>query len=170
MSDLIEVFLRQDIKTLGNRGEVVKVKKGYARNYLFPQRLAVLYNKKNVLEFEQEKKRLAHAGTKLISNFKELVGQIETASCTIEVKANDEGILFGSVSPQMVIDSLAKENITGIKEEMIILETPIKELGVYRIKINLYPEISATCRLWVVEESDSQGKTLSTHQSDHSDS
>ncbi|MFH1230799.1 MAG: 50S ribosomal protein L9 [Planctomycetota bacterium] len=170
MSALIEVFLRQDIKTLGNRGEVVKVRKGYARNYLFPQRLAVLYTKKNLLEFEHEKKRLVHAGTKLIGNFKELASQIEKASCTIEVKANDEGVLFGSVSPQMVIDSLDKENITGIKEEMISLETPIKELGVYRIKINLYPEISAICRLWIVEESDPKEKALDTHHSDHSDS
>jgi large subunit ribosomal protein L9 len=169
MSDLIEVFLRQDIKTLGNRGEIIKVRKGYARNYLFPQKLAVLHTKKNMAEFEHEKKRLVHAGTKLVGNFKELAGQIENASCTIEVKANEEGILFGSVSPQMIIDSLAKENITGIKEEMINLEIPIKELGVYRIKINLYTEISATCRLWIVEESDTKGKALGAHHSEHSD-
>lgn len=154
MSAVIEVLLRKDIKTLGNRGEVVKVRKGYARNYLFPQKLAFLPTKENLLELDREKKRLVRSEVETVSNLKELSLKIENASCTIEVKANEEGILFGSVSPQVIIAALAKENIIGIKEEMIKLETPIKELGVYRIKIELHPEISATCRLWVVEEAE----------------
>lgn len=156
MSAVIEVLLRKDVKTLGNRGEVVKVRKGYARNYLFPQKLAFLSTKENLLELEREKKRLVRSEVEMVSNLKELAVKIENASCTIEVKANEEGVLFGSVSPQVIIDALAKENITGIKDEMIKMETPIKELGVYRIKIEPHPEISATCRLWVVEEAEAK--------------
>lgn len=159
MSAVIEVLLRKDIKTLGNRGEVVKVKKGYARNYLFPQKLALLPTKEGLMELEREKKRLVRSEVEMVSNLKELAVKIENASSTIEVKANEEGVLFGSVSPQMIIDALAKEDITDIKEEMIKLETPIKELGVYRVKIELHPEISATCRLWVVEEAEPKEKT-----------
>ena len=154
MSNVIEVLLKQDIKTLGNRGEVVKVSKGYARNYLFPQKLALLPTKEGLLELEREKKRSVRSEVEMVSNLKELSSKIESASCTIEVKANEEGILFGSVAPQVIIDALTKENVVGIKEEMIKLETPIKELGVYRVKIELNPEISATCRLWVVEEAE----------------
>lgn len=159
MSNVIEVLLKKDIKTLGNRGEVVKVSKGYARNYLFPQKLALLPTRDGLLELEREKKRLVRSEVETVSNLKELSSKIESASCTIEVKANEEGILFGSVSPQVIIDALAKENVVGIKEEMIKMETPIKELGVYRVKIELHPEISATCRLWVVEESEPKTKS-----------
>ena len=159
MSNVIEVLLKKDIKTLGNRGEVVKVSKGYARNYLFPQKLALLPTKEGLLELEREKKRLVRSEVEMVSNLKELSSKIESASCTIEVKANEEGILFGSVSPQVIIDALAKENVIGIKEEMIKMETPTKELGVYRVKIELHPEISATCRLWVVEESEPKTKS-----------
>jgi large subunit ribosomal protein L9 len=154
MGSTIEVLLRDDVKILGKRGDIVKVRKGYARNYLFPQRLAMLPTKENLLELEVEKKRRARAEVKLINNYKELANRIENASCSIEVKSNNEGVLFGSVSASMVIDALAKENITGIKEEMINIEPPIKELGVYRIKINFHPDISATCRVWVVDESE----------------
>ncbi|HLD36134.1 MAG TPA: 50S ribosomal protein L9 [Planctomycetota bacterium] len=160
MSNVIEVLLKRDIKTLGIRGEVVKVSKGYARNYLFPQKLALLPTKEGLLELEREKKRLARSEVEMASNLKELALKIENASCTIEVKANEEGVLFGSVSPQIIIDALAKENVVGIKEEMIKLETPIKELGVYRIKIELHPEISSTCRLWVVEEAEPKTKSV----------
>jgi len=158
MSNVIEVLLKKDIKTLGSRGDVVKVRKGYARNYLFPQKLALLPTKEGLMELEREKKRLARSEVEMVSNLHELSAKIENASCTIEVKANEEGILFGSVSPQVIIDALAKENVIGVKEEMIILDTPIKELGVYRVKIELHPEISTTCRLWVVEESEPKAK------------
>jgi len=154
MSSQIEVLLKKDIKTLGTRGEVVKVSKGYARNYLFPQKLALLPTKEGLLELEREKKRMVRSEVAMASNLKDVGLKIENASCTIEVKANEEGILFGSVSPQSIIDALAKENISGIKEEMIKIETPIKELGVYRVKIELNSEISAICRLWVVEEAE----------------
>lgn len=161
MSSRLEVLLKKDIKTLGNRGEIVRVSKGYARNYLFPRKLALLPTKEGLLELEREKKRLARSEVEIVSNLKDLSSKIENASCTIEVKANEEGVLFGSVSPQVIIDALAKENVIGIKEEMIKLETPIKELGVYRIKIELHSDISATCRLWVVEEAEPKTKSTS---------
>jgi large subunit ribosomal protein L9 len=158
MSSQIEVLLKKDIKTLGARGEVVKVSKGYARNYLFPQELALLPTKEGLMELEREKKRLVKSEAEIVTNLKELAAKIESASCTIEVKANEEGVLFGSVSPQVIIDALAKENLSGITEEMIKLDVPIKELGVYRVKIELNPDISATCRLWVVEEAEPKTK------------
>lgn len=158
MSNQIEVLLKKDIKKLGARGEVVKVSKGYARNYLFPQKLALQPTKDGLMELEREKKRLARSEAEMANNYKDLALKIEAASCTIEVKANEEGVLFGSVSPQLVIDALAKENIVGITEEMVKMDTPIKELGVYRVTIELSPDTSAVCRLWVVEEAEPKAK------------
>jgi large subunit ribosomal protein L9 len=165
----IEILLREDVKTLGNRGEIVKVTKGYARNYLFPHKLAILPTKENLLELEREKRRKSRIQENMVANFTELVPKIENASCTIEVKANEEGILFGSITPQMIIDALARENISGIKEAMIVLNTPIKELGVYRIQINLYQNISTICRLWIVEESEPKSEGISEDKLDKTD-
>ncbi|MFH1226299.1 MAG: 50S ribosomal protein L9 [Planctomycetota bacterium] len=148
----MEILLWQDIDRLGKRGSLVNVSDGYARNYLFPRRLASLPTKENVREMENEKKRFVRTQEKSKIKTSEIAGQIEQASCTIEVKANEEGVLFGSVSPQLIVDALTREGITGVSPQMIELETPIKELGVYRATIKLSDGISATCRLWVVEE------------------
>ncbi|MFA5794986.1 MAG: 50S ribosomal protein L9 [Candidatus Brocadiia bacterium] len=148
----MEVLLWQDINRLGKRGSVVNVSDGYAHNYLFPRRLASLPSKENVREMENEKKRFVRTQEDAKVKTGEIAGQIEQASCTIEVKANEEGGLFGSVSPQLIVDALIHEGITGVTPQMIELETPIKELGVYRAKVNLCEGVSAVCRLWVVEE------------------
>lgn len=149
---MIEILLWQDIKKLGKRGEVVKVADGYARNYLFPKRLASLSTQHNMRELEHEKKRFIKREEKLKLNLKQLAERIEKTSCTIEMRANEEGGLFGSVSSQMIVDALQQEEITGLDPKMIELESPIKELGVYRVIVKLHQEVAVHCRLWVVEE------------------
>lgn len=148
----MEVLLWQDIDRLGKRGAVIKVSDGYARNYLFPRKLASLPTNENRREMDNEKKRFIKNQEAAKVKLTELVKQIEQASCMIEVKANEEGGLFGSVSPQLIVDALAKEGITGVTPQMIELESPIKELGVYRAKVKLDENLITTCRLWVVEE------------------
>lgn len=154
----MEVLLWQDINRLGKRGVVINVSDGYARNYLFPRKLASLPTKENRREMENEKKRFVKTQEAAKVKLNELIKQIEQASCMIEVKANEEGGLFGSVSPQLIVDALAKEGINGVTPQMVELEAPIKELGVYRAKIKLDENLTTTCRLWVVEEHLSDNK------------
>lgn len=150
---MIEVLLWQDIPKLGKRESLVKVSEGYARNYLFPRKLATIATKENLKQLENYKKRALREEEKVKLTLQQLASEIEKASCTLEVKVNEEGILYGSVTPQMIIDALHKQGWKQIKAEMVELETPIKELGVYRAKVKLHQEIIANCRLWVVEES-----------------
>lgn len=150
---MIEVLLWQDVPKLGRRDSVLKVSDGYARNFLFPRKLATLATKENLKQLENYKKRALREEEKIKLSLKQLSEEIEKSSCTLEVKANEEGILYGSVTPQMITDILHKQGWKQIKPEMVELETPIKELGVYRAKITLHPEIISNCRLWVVEES-----------------
>ncbi|MCK5578595.1 MAG: 50S ribosomal protein L9 [Planctomycetes bacterium] len=156
-----EVLLWRDIDKLGKRGEVVRVADGYARNYLFPHRLASLPTPQNLKELEYEKKRQSKKAEKLKTGVKDLATQIEKTSCTIEVKANEDGTLFGAVSPQLIIDALKQEGAVGIEPGMIELEMPIKELGVYRVTVRLHSEVSATCGFWVGEESEDAKKEKS---------
>lgn len=150
---MIEILLWQDVPKLGKRESVVKVSDGYARNYLFPHKLATMATKENLKQLENYKKRALREEEKVKLTFQQLAGEIEKTSCTLEVKANEEGILYGSVTPQMITDALHKQGWKQIKAEMVELETPVKELGVYRAKVKLHQEIVANCRLWVVEES-----------------
>lgn len=152
----MEVLLWQDIDRVGKRGGVISVSRGYARNYLFPRKLASTPTDANRRRMEDEKKRIVRSQEQVLVKLSELAKKIEQSSYMIEVKANTEGGLFGSITPQVIIDTLAKDGAGGLKPEMIQLESPIKELGVYRVKINLGPDNIATCRLWVVEEHVSQ--------------
>lgn len=151
---MIEILLWQDIKNLGKRGEVVKVKDGYARNYLFPRKLASLPTPTNFKELAYEEKRLIRRQAQEKLAAQDLAKLIEKSSYILEVRANQQGVLFGSVTPQLIAETLTKEGVKDIKPEMIELEKPIKELGVYQVKIKLHPEIVAECRLWVVEASE----------------
>lgn len=149
----MEVLLWESVKKLGKRGDVIKVSPGYARNYLFPQKLASLPTKHNVKELEYKKRRGFKQEEKTKSNLKQLAENIEKNSCTVEAKANEDGVLFGAINPQMIINALKREGISEVTPQMIEIDTPIKELGVYRVNIKLHQEIIVSCRVWVVEES-----------------
>ncbi len=149
----MRILLWQDSKNLGKRGEVVEVKRGYAQNYLFPQRLASLPTPANRKLMETEKIRLAQQDEKGKQVLKALAQKIEHITCTIEARANKDGTLFGSITPQIIIEALQREGVTGLDPKTVVVETPIKELGVYRVLFNLHPEITTYGRFWVVEES-----------------
>jgi large subunit ribosomal protein L9 len=156
---MLEVLLWEDVPKLGKRGTIVKVSEGYARNFLLPRKLASPSNKETIKQLENYKKRMQKEEEKRAQVFKKLAGEIENTSCTLEVKANEEGVLYGSITNQMIADVMNKEGWTKITPEMIELEAPIKELGVYRPTVTLYPGVKANFRLWIVEESLDEKKT-----------
>lgn len=148
----MKVLLWKDIDKLGKRGDEVDVANGYARNYLFPRKIASMNTEASKRALEKEKKQLIKQEAEFKSNLKQIAQKIEQSSCTIEVRANEDGVLFGSVTPELILESLAKEGVSGLKPQMVEIKDPIKELGVYRVQLNLSAEVTATCRLWVVEE------------------
>lgn len=147
----MKVLLRKDVEGLGKRGDMVQVREGYARNYLLPQRLATAPSAHATRELEAEKRRAEKLREVELADMRSLAQRVEDSSCTLEVRANEEGVLFGSVSAQMIAAALEKEGLT-VEPKAITLEAPIKELGVYTVPIRLEDGIEAACRFWVVEE------------------
>jgi large subunit ribosomal protein L9 len=145
----MELLLKKDIEKLGRRGEVVKVSNGYARNYLIPKGLGVKVSEQNVQLLEVERKRMEKEEKQRVAGLKEFAEKLETYSCTIPVQANEEGHLFGSVTTQMIAEAMAQDGM-AIEERHILLEDPIKELGVYSVPVRISDDIQSEFKLWVV--------------------
>jgi len=147
----MKVILTQDTPNLGVLGDVVNVKRGYVRNFLIPKGIAVEFNSNSVKVIEEKKKKNAQ----LLKNKKEdaavLAQKLTGVSFTIAVKVIEEDRLFGSVSAEMIQKALEAESVFVDKKD-INLEEPIKKLGIYQVPVKLHPEITATCKIWVVKE------------------
>ena len=148
----MKVLLWRKMEKLGNRGDVVDVKDGYARNYLFPYKYASPTNVRYVKELEIEKKRLVKVELREKDDAMKLIEVFEKTACTLEVPASKEGSLYGSVTPEMVAAALKKEGVE-IAPKMLTIKDHIKELGVYPVTAKLHPEVSVDFRIWVVEGS-----------------
>jgi len=148
---MIEVILREDIKTLGRAGEMVRVKPGYARNYLLPQGLAYEATEGN-------KKRIA-AETRVRSaknqaervEAERFAATLNEVTLTLSGKAGEEGKLFGSITSQDIADALARQGYT-VDRRRIELEHPIKSTGAHTVAVRLHPEVNAELRVSVVAD------------------
>ena len=147
----MKVILINDVEKLGKMGDLLDVKEGYARNYLFPKNLAIKETKEGLKAFEERKKRRAKEIEKEKTKFEELSNKINSASFTIQAVAGDEDKLFGSVTTDDIAVALSAENIQIDKKQVHIKE-PIKKLGVYQVEIKLHPEVTATAKIWVVKK------------------
>jgi len=147
----MELLLKQSVEFLGRTGDVVKVKSGYARNYLLPRGLAVMVTKSNVAEIERARAAALAEEQGRIADLRELATKLAEASVTIEGRANDEGHLFGSVSAAQVASSLREKGFV-IEDRVVRLEQPIKEIGVYDVAIHLHPTVDTTVKVWVVQQ------------------
>ena len=148
---MIEVILREDIKTLGKAGEMVRVKPGYARNYLLPHGLAFEATEGNKKRIEAETKARGVRSAAEKTEAETAAGRLSAVSLTIAGKAGEEGKLFGSVTAQDVADALAREGHT-IDRRRIELDHPIKSLGEHIVSVRLHPEVHAEVRVSVVPE------------------
>lgn len=145
----IEILLWQDVPAVGKRGDVVRVSEGYARNYLFPTRLAVRPTPGNRKLFEREKARLARRDVVRRDQAGELAAAIERTSVTIEVNATPEGQLYGSVDARAIADAFRKAGVP-VAPDMVRLAEPIKKLDVYAVPIRPFGDVTATGKVWVV--------------------
>lgn len=147
----MKVILIEDVKSIGSMGDIVDVKDGFARNFLFPKRLGRLANDSNLKIIEVIKKKKILAAAKEKKEAEDLKSKISTLSLTITVEAGDDDKLFGSVTSQDVAEAFKQEELL-IDKKNIILEEHIKKLGVYQIPVKLHPEVSAEVKVWVVKK------------------
>ena len=147
----MKVILRRNFDQLGKVGDVVAVKDGYARNYLLPRQIAYQATKGNILALEEEKKQILKKEAKELDLSQKLANEIEKISITIPVKVGEEDKIFGTVTNQMIADSM-KEKGYDIDKRKIEITEPIKSLGIYSVTIKLHPSISAIVKTWVVRE------------------
>ncbi len=147
----MEVILREDIDKLGSRGEVVKVKPGYARNFLLPQRKAVAANESNKKIVEQERQAHLRKEAKLQSDASDLAKLMANVSVTIAQKAGENDQLFGSVTAADIAVALEKQGYQ-IERRKIALDEPIKTLGDFNVAVKLHKEVTVEIPVHVVKE------------------
>jgi len=147
----MQVLLREDVGRLGKRGQVVNVAEGYARNYLLPRKLAVIPSEQNLKALEAEHRRAEKKVELERTSLRELAGRLEGTSCTLTAKAGEGGHLFGSVGSAQIAEALRADGF-AVTDEMVVLEAPIRELGVYPVELRLDAEVRCATRVWVVAD------------------
>ncbi|NOX88942.1 MAG: 50S ribosomal protein L9 [Calditrichaeota bacterium] len=147
----MEIILRQDYEGLGKTGDIVKVKDGYARNYLIPKGIAYIASKENRKRLENDLKVRSWRQEKEKRIAEEFAKKLESVSCTIPVQVGEEDKLFGSVTSQNIADALSAQGFE-VDRRKIQLDEPIKSLGIYSVPIKLHPEVQAMVKVWVVKE------------------
>jgi large subunit ribosomal protein L9 len=147
----LKVVLRQTFEQLGQLGDVIEVKEGYARNYLFPRKIAYPATAGYLKTLEEEKKQLARRQQKELRTAEKLGADLEKVSLTIPMKVGEEDKLFGAVTPQMIAEHLAEKGFE-VDKRKIELGDQIKTLGVYSVDVRLHSNVTAKVKVWVVKE------------------
>jgi len=143
--------LRQDYQGLGEAGTVLNVKDGFARNFLIPQGVAFMATSQNHKRFENDQKQRSWKKEKEKHQAEELAKKLENISCTISVQVGEEDKLFGSVTSQNIADALKAQGI-DVDKRKVLLDEPIKSLGIYSVDIKLHEAVKAAVKVWVVKE------------------
>ncbi|MBM3244981.1 MAG: 50S ribosomal protein L9 [Candidatus Omnitrophica bacterium] len=146
----MEVILNKDVDRIGKAGQVIKVKDGYARNFLIPNNLAIPVNSVNLKKLEEEKKAKLQQLEKSRKEAEELKTKLNGLSLTLPV-LTEEDKLYGSISPVDLSNALKEEGLE-IDKNKIVIEEPIKALGIYEIPVKLHPEITAKLKVWIVKK------------------
>lgn len=145
----MHVLLTQKVSTLGGPGDLVKVRPGFARNYLLPQGLATFATPHNLRIVERNRERLRQLEDARRAELRSLAAQMGQRSITIEANANPEGHLYGSVNADQIAEALRVDKFP-IDSEMVRIEGPLKETGMYTIQIALGQDVTTEVKLWVV--------------------
>ncbi|MCF8011450.1 MAG: 50S ribosomal protein L9 [Clostridiales bacterium] len=148
----MKVILLDEVKKLGQKGDVVNVADGYARNYLMPKGLASEATKDKINELEYEKEIEAEKRAKEEEQARELAEKIENIKVTLSVKVGEAGKLFGAVSNKDIADVLNKKHNLGLDKKKIVLKDPIKALGDYNLTVKLHPNVQANLNVQILKE------------------
>lgn len=143
-----KVLLWQTVDKLGKRGDQVSVSDGYARNYLYPRKLATPATEGAAREFKAAARKAEKHEKDIKRQYSDLASQIGNTHITIEMLANNEGVLFGSVTPSTVAEGLKRAGLE-VNGKYILIETPIKRLGEYTVLVRFHPEVQSRMKITI---------------------
>ena len=147
----MQIILLESLNKLGKAGDIVVVKDGYANNFLIPEKKAIIANKKNKDELEGRMAEINANNKKKIEDAKTIKSKIDGTSIEINIEANDEGILYGSITQKQIAEAFNSKGIE-IKSDMVALN-PIKSLGEFEIKIKHYEEVESQIKVLIIRKS-----------------
>ena len=148
----MEVILLEKVENLGNLGDLVKVKPGYARNYLLPKGKAKRATPENIAEFEARRAELERLAAEALAAAQNRKAQLEGLEVTIPVKAGEEGRLFGSIGTADIAEAITKAGVEVKRQEVRMPEGPIRVIGEYEITLHLHSAVDAVVKVNVVNE------------------
>lgn len=146
----MQVILKEDIAHLGQMGELVSVKRGFGRNYLLPKGLAVEATQRNVKKLDHERRLIDGRKEKLLAEARTIAERLRDISITISKNTTEEDRLYGSVTNREIADALSAEGIT-LDRRKIIIDDPIRSLGVFKVRVKLNAELDGEIKVWVVK-------------------
>ena len=161
----MEVILLERIDRLGQMGDVVNVKNGYARNYLLPQKKALRSTKENMAYFESKRAELEARNLKLREDAVRAAESIKTVSLSLVRQAAESGMLYGSVSARDIFEALRDIDVK-VERSQIDLPQPIKNVGVYDVRIVLHPDVSENIKVTVARSGEEANKLAASYNSD----
>ena len=147
----MKIILTESVDRLGESGEIVEVKDGYARNYLLPRGLALAASRSNMAVYGEARRQKDAQQNREKRTAEGLAKRLEKASCTVAVAVGEEDRIFGSVTAQQIADLLNEQGFE-VDRRSIQLDDPIRALGVYDVPIRLHSEVEAKVKVWVVKE------------------
>ena len=148
----MQIILLEKIVNLGSLGDTVNVRAGYARNFLFPQGMAVPATKANVEAFDARRAGLEAQAAAKLAEAESRAEKIEALALTVAVKAGDEGKMFGSLGNRDIADLVVAAGVEVSKSEVRLPQGPLRALGAFEISVQLHPEVTASLKLRVVAE------------------
>ena len=145
----MEVILKESIESLGNAGDIVRVKPGFARNFLLPKGKAIIADKKNIKALERQRSKILELAAKRKEEHEALRVKLEELAIEIPVRVGEEDKLYGSVTNQDIAKAIEEKGYE-IDRKKIVLDEPIKSLGTHEVKVKISPEVTATITVNVV--------------------
>lgn len=147
----MQVILKQRLENLGHPGDVVNVRNGYARNYLIPQGFAYEATNANLKRIDRERAVIQRKSEEELTAARASAGVLEGTSVTFTARAGEEGKLFGSITAADIAEKLAEQGIT-VDRRQIMLDEPLKALGVFSVPVRLHAEVRPEVKVWVIKE------------------
>lgn len=148
----MKVILLEELQGRGGEGDVIEVTRGFANNFLLRNKIAVKATEGNLKQLEQRRNNIAKREEVRIANAEELKAKLEAGTLTIKAKVGDEGILFGSVTAQMIVDAIKEQLDLDVDRRRVDVRQAIKVVGAHEVEASLYRDIKATLKLNVVDE------------------
>ncbi len=148
----MKVIFIQDLQGKGKREEIKEVRTGFARNYLIPKGIAIEATPQNIQQMKNQEKSLEKKKQKIVAQAREIRNALKDASVTINSKAGQDDKLFGAVTNEDIAAAIKQQLSVEVDKHQIIIEQPIKKLGIYKIPVRLCEEVSGEVKIWVVSE------------------